>query len=262
MSSTPSPDRGGDLERVRIEFRYPDAFDPDDRIARYVTRISIALGDLRIAGTYVTRPEQPAHERMYFMRLTASHIHEVCVLFNPPDEAIPRIEDFIAAVADQDDKGAEELRTLHKRVQRALQQPVKVPGKPRLGSEISRIRNAFSHYFNRTEHEPLLTAAMRLAGNIDGNLAYVIRERTMRAEYADEVVNKIVYPWPSLSDEDWIAAARALQERIVALIDPLTSFLHHAEAAFLARWARNPCPMPGPSTASLPLGPSRGELPG
>jgi hypothetical protein len=75
---------------------------------------------------------------------------------------------------------------------------------------------------------------MRLAGDIDGNLAYVIRERTMRAEYADEVANKIVYPWTGLSDEDWLAAARALQERIVALIDPLTSFLHHAEAAYLA----------------------------
>lgn len=234
MSSTRSPDHGGDRERVRIEFRYPDAFDPDDRIARYVMRLSIALGDLRVAGTYVTRAEQPAHERMYFMRLTVSHIHEVCVLFNPPDEAIPAIEDFIATVAAQDDKGADELRTFYKRVQKALQRPVKVPGKPTLGSEISRIRNAFSHYFNRTEHEPLLTAAMRLAGDIDGNLAYVIRECTMRAEYADEVANKIVYPWTGLSDEDWLAAARALQERIVALIEPLTSFLHHAEAAFLA----------------------------
>lgn len=232
MSSTPRDN--GDGKRARIEFHYAEAFDPDDPIARYVTRLSFALGDLRIAGKYVTRPEQPAHERMYFMRLTASHIHEVCILFNPGDEAIPGIEDFIAVVADQDDERADELRASHKRVQQALQQPIKVPGKPTLGSQVSGIRNGFSHYFNRVEHEPLLIAAMRLAGTINEKVAYVIDEDTMRAEYADEVVNKLVNPWPGLSDDEWNAAARALQARIVALISPIADFLQQAEAAFLA----------------------------
>lgn len=233
MSSPPAHD--DDRERARIEFRLADAFDPDDRIARYVMRLSLALGDLRIAATYLTREEQPAYEQMYFADLTAAHIHEVCILFNPPDEAIPGVEDFIAAVVDPEDaESAEQLRTDYRHVQRALQQRVKVPGKPTLGSEIGRLRNAFAHYANRANHEAPLIEAMRLAGRIDGKVAYVIRESTMRAEYADEVSNRLTHPWPELSDDEWESAARALHSRIVALIGPLTSFLHHAEAAFLA----------------------------
>lgn len=235
MPSTPPVNPDDDRERHRIEFRLADAFDPNDRIARYVMRLSIALGDLRIAASYLTREEQPAYERIYFADLTAAHIHEVCILFNPPDEAIPGVEDFIAAVIEPEDaEGADELRAHYRNVQRALQQRVKVPGKPTLGSEIRRLRNAFAHYANRSEHEAPLIEAMRLAGRIDRNVAYVIRDRTTRAEYADEVSNRLTHPWPALSDDEWKAAIRALHSRIVALIGPLTSFLHHAEAAFLA----------------------------
>lgn len=235
MSSTSSNSNEDDRERTRIEFYLADAFDPDDRIARYVMRLSLALGDLRIAATYLTREEQPAYERMYFEDLTAAHIHEVCILFNPPDEAIPGVEDFIAAVVDPEDaESAGALRTDYRRVQRALQRPVKVPGKPTLGSEIGRLRNAFAHYANRTDHEAPLIEAMRLAGGIEEKVALVIRERTMRAEYADEVSNRLTHPWPELSTAEWESAARALHSRIVALIGPLTSFLHHAEAVFLA----------------------------
>jgi hypothetical protein len=106
-----------------------------------------------------------------------------------------------------------------------------VPGDPTLGSELRRLRNAFFHYFNRVEYEQPLTEAMERAAGLDS--AYVIREHTMRAEYADEIANKLMHPWPGLSEERWTQAVRALQERITALIKPTLNFLHLAEAAYI-----------------------------
>jgi hypothetical protein len=222
-----------DPERHRIEFKIVDVFDPEDKMARYLVRLSMALGDLRIAGgTYLLRDEQPVHERMYFARLTASHLHELGILFHPPDETIPSVEEFIAAVVPSDDaETAERLRKSHKSVQRALQRTVRVPGKPTLGSELSRLRNAFFHYFNRAEYEQPLRDAMERAAGLDG--VYVLRERTMRAEYADEITNKVMHPWPGLSDGDWTEAVTALHKRISALIAPVADFLHQAEATYL-----------------------------
>jgi hypothetical protein len=107
---------------------------------RYLVRLSIALGDLRIAGgTYLVREDQPMCERMYLERLTATHLHELSILFNPPDTAIPSIEEFVAAVMGPDDrKEADDLRRLHSRVQRMLRDPVRVPTRPRLASELKR----------------------------------------------------------------------------------------------------------------------------
>lgn len=225
-----------DPELGRFEFRIGDVFDPDDEMARYLVRLSIALGDLRIAGgTYLIREEQPMHERMYFGRLTAAHLHELGILFNRGDAAIPSIEDFIAAVVAPDDPAtAQRLRDRHKEVQRALSAPVRVPGKPRLASELKRLRDDFLHYFNRAEHEPRLREAMERAADVES--AYVIREHTMRAEYADEIGNKLMHPWPGLSDEEWNKALRSLHSRIRNIIKPVGDFLHLAEATYLDRW--------------------------
>lgn len=225
--------RQSDPERVRFEFRIGDVFDPDDTMARYLARLSIALGDLRVAGgTYLLREEQAMYERMYFARLTAAHLHELAILFNPPDDAIPSIEDFITAVIDPEDaETGNELRSHHKRVQRALSDSVKVPERPRLASELRRLRNDFAHYFNNEADEARLVEAMRLAADVDS--AYVIREHTMRAEYADEIANKLMHPWSGLSDAEWEEAVGKLHKRIVALIRPVGSFLHLAEAAYL-----------------------------
>jgi hypothetical protein len=221
-----------DQERHRFEFRIGDAFDPSDTMARYVVRLSQALGDLRIAGSYAVREDQPIYERVYFIRLTASHLHELAILFNPPDSAIPGIEEFIQAVVDPDDTGgAETLRKSHQRVRRELQLTVDVPDQPRLASELRRIRNQFLHYANRVDYEPPLREAIERSAEIES--VYVIRERTMRAEYADEINNKLLHPW-RLSDEDWIAAVSALHEPVTKLIEPVTDFLHRAEAAYLA----------------------------
>jgi hypothetical protein len=55
----------------------------------------------------------------------------------------------------------------------------------------------------------------------------------MRAEYADEIENKLMHPWPGLSDEEWLEAVRKLHVRIRSLIKPVADFLHRAEAAYI-----------------------------
>jgi hypothetical protein len=117
-------------------------------------------------------------------------------------------------------------------VVKALKKPTKVPGRPDLNSELRRLRNGFVHYAYREDADELLAQAMTLAA--DQESAYVIRERTMRAEYADEVGGKLMHPWPDLTDDDWHAAIRALHSRIRGLLDAVSDYVHHAEAVYLA----------------------------
>ena len=66
-------------EVAGFEFRIGDAFPADDPMARYVVRLSMALGDLRIAGAeYAAReragprglgaPERDRHSRFELVR--------------------------------------------------------------------------------------------------------------------------------------------------------------------------------------------------
>jgi hypothetical protein len=222
-----------DPEQWRLEFKIGDVLDPADKHARYLARLSMALGDLRVAAaTYAVREDQPMYERLYFVRLTASHLHELCILFTTGNEAIPRIDEFVETVVEaSDEQQAEALRGAHKRVRQALQREVDVPGRPKLSAELRRLRNDFFHYFYNVDDEARLQRAMELASDVES--AYVVRERTMRAEYADEIANKLVHPWAALPDGDWEKAVRALHESITALIDPVSKFLHLAEAAYI-----------------------------
>jgi hypothetical protein len=66
-----------------------------------------------------------------------------------------------------------------------------------------------------------------LAGEAAG---YVIRERTMRALYADEVGVMLVHPFPKEEAETF---ARDMHGRLVDLIEPVALFTHQVEAAWL-----------------------------
>jgi hypothetical protein len=71
---------GGDAVGVNIG----EASSDRDEVARYVMRLSMALGDLRVAGEYAVREDQPDHERLYFVRLFASHMREAVLVLDPP----------------------------------------------------------------------------------------------------------------------------------------------------------------------------------
>jgi hypothetical protein len=71
-------------EETQLEFNIGEASSDRDEVARYVMRLSMALGDLRVAGEYAVREDQPDHERLYFVRLFASHMREAVLVLDPP----------------------------------------------------------------------------------------------------------------------------------------------------------------------------------
>jgi hypothetical protein len=220
-----------DHEIARFDFRIGDAFSADDPIARYLMRLSMALGDLRVAVEMAVRPEQESYERMYFVRLTASHLHEVALLFNPPDPTIPPVEDLIRAAVPASDKATrKQLRNLHREVKKKLAERLPLRPEARLGREVKRLRNGFFHYHHDALNEPTLIEAMRQAADTESS--YVVRERTLRANYADEVANRLMHPW-AVDDETWLAWVHELHDRIIELMGTVSEFMHLAEATYL-----------------------------
>jgi hypothetical protein len=202
--------QGNDSEAARFDFRLADAFPSDDRIARYVMRLSMALGDLRIAaGEYAIRGDQPEYERQYFVRLTAAHLHEVALLFNPPDTTIPTVEEFIRAVIPAHDKATRKrVREQHGEVKRRLAEPLTLRPGSRLGAELKRMRNTFFHCHVDERNEAALTEAMHFAG--DMRTAYVVRDRTLQADYADLVGGVLMHPGtppPPRNGRRWSASS-------------------------------------------------------
>jgi hypothetical protein len=94
--------RERDTWNASYSFRIGTAFPADDWLARYIMRLSIALGDMRIAAHYATRNRQRAAERLYFVRLTASHLRELVMLLAPPNSKIvPTVDQFLAGLPRQ-----------------------------------------------------------------------------------------------------------------------------------------------------------------
>lgn len=244
---------------ARFSFVHRDVFPSDDRMARYVERLSVALGDLRIAGHYATRSRQNSAERLYFVRLTASHLREIVLLFDPPDRTvIPDVEEFLASLPRGAQPSRAEIRKSHRRALRLLDKPmakgradvVRPDGRSRrrtLRDDLRDLRNGFFHYgYTKSGDEALAAAMNAVSGK---RTAYVVRERTMRAEYADLLGANLAHPFdlPFVHD---------LHTRIVELIGPIASFVQQVEAAWLysrpeAITLRRPGRDPEPLRAAL-----------
>lgn len=108
--------------------------------------------------------------------------------------------------------------------------------RPKLRDDLKELRNRFFHYGHDESGDDALRAAMAsLSGEATG---YVIRERTMRALYADDVGARLAHPFP-------VEFASDMHTRIVELIEPISSFIHQIEVAWLHA-------NPGPVTVRLP----------
>ncbi len=93
-----------------------------------------------------------------------------------------------------------------------------------LRDDLKELRNRFFHYGHDRAGDAALRAAMEaLTGQPTG---YVIRERTMRALYADEVGTTLAHPF----DPEF---ANDMHQRIVTLIQPTALFVQQVEAAWL-----------------------------
>jgi hypothetical protein len=201
-----------------------EVFPSDERVSRLVMRLSMALGDLRIAPKYATRDKQTPYERLYFVRLMAMHLRELLPVVDPPNEStLPNVNALLRDLRPSRED-AKALRNAHERLLRQLHQPFE-SRRVTLRRELKRLRNGFAHYHAKPWSDKALTDAMEMASGTE--CRYRIAGG-LRAEYADEVAHKVVHPF---SDD----VARELHERIAAVIEQLAEYLQLVEAVYLAR---------------------------
>src|SRR5215208_672628 len=157
-------------------FTLGDVFPANDRMAAYVMRLSMALGDLTIVADYAVRQRQPEGERLYFIRLFALHMREVANLVDPQDRrVIPTVDEFLASLPRGTKPSRTEIRRYHRQVMRRLAKPMKGRDKieikrrgrpsvwrvPTLRDELRRIRDDFAHYGHNAAGADNVIAAMK-----------------------------------------------------------------------------------------------------
>jgi hypothetical protein len=215
-------------------FRLGDVFPPDDRMGRYVMRLSLALGDLRIAGDYAVRNRQRYAERLYFVRLTASHLRELVVLLDPPNRRIvPDVEEFLALLPPGTKPPRRDIRAAHNNALRQLvsvmrgRPNITVGGNsrpPTLRDDLKELRNRFFHYGHDQSGDDALRHAMMAVDK--KRSSYVVRTTSLRARYADLVATLLVHPFDERLAPD-------MHGRIVDLIEPVATYVQMVEAAWL-----------------------------
>jgi hypothetical protein len=157
--------------RGRFAFKFDDVFPAKDRMARYVVRLSTGLGDLRVAGRYATRGRQNMAERTYFIRLIASHVHEIALVLEPTGRSVvPNVDEFLRSLPRGTKPSRTLIRRAHTQVIKALDRPmakgrplISVDGNqitPRLRDDLKRLRNGFLHYADLSYGDKALGAAM------------------------------------------------------------------------------------------------------
>lgn len=215
-------------------FKIGDVFPADDRMARYVMRLSLALGDLRIAADYAVRDRQRSAERLYFVRLTASHLRELVILLDPPNRhVVPDVEEFLKSLPRGNKPPRKDIRSAHQKALRRLAKTmtgrphISVNGTsraPTLRDDLKELRNRFFHYGHDQPGDDALRRAMTAVN--DNRSSYVVGSTLLRARYADVVATLLVHPF----DERF---AHDMHGRVVDLIGPVALYVQMVEAAWL-----------------------------
>jgi hypothetical protein len=195
-------------------------------VAVFVTTLSIAFGDLRIVANYVPREDQPDHERIYFVRVMASHLREIVKVIDLDAEK-PGIAEFVTTLS-------EDAREARARIPEKLQATPLENDKRTLFRLLVRLRNDTFHYADDRPSRKRLRDAMRACASEEG--VYFIGGRETRAQYADRIVEEREYPIPGKDHEARIDATRKLHEALASLQDDVATFIKEAEAAYLLEW--------------------------
>lgn len=222
-------------DMLRLRFPMERAFPPDDPVAVFVMTLSIAFGDLRIVGgKYVPREDQPDHERIYFVRVMASHLREIVKVIDRQADA-PGIKDFVATLSD-------EARDARARIPEKLGAHVLKDDERTLLDFLKRLRNDTFHYADDSQSKKRLRDAMAACASNSKEGVYVVGGRATRARYADRIVEEREYPIPGRDHEAGhdhearIDATRKLHQALLALQDDVATFIKEAEAAYLLEW--------------------------
>lgn len=209
----------------RVTFEMREAFPADDDIGVWIASLSMALNDIRTAAEYAVRGEQQQHERLYFVRMLASHLREAVKIVVLGHDHRQDIQEFVNGMPEE---GREALGEIQRRIRATFQLRRDVS----LFDDIKRLRDDTFHYARDRASVERMREAMRRAACEQGS--YLVSDRTQRAEYADLLRVYLIHPFDGTED-DKKAQAIEMHEAIVSLIGPLSTFLHAAEAHWLGR---------------------------
>jgi hypothetical protein len=215
------------------EFTIKDVFPADDPYARLVVRLSMALGDLRIAGKPLLRgwDETPDYARMYHVRVMAGHISEFLQIIEPErrtvlpalDDLLGQFEDPVYAdlVAEVCDAWSELRDALEAHLPAA---------RTTLRREVGRLRNQAFHYSYTQGADVTLQNAMTAASELNGVLR--VKPGAHRALYADEIANQVMHPY-SGSDQQQVARLEELHRAVGNLLGPIARLVMNIEGLWL-----------------------------
>lgn len=99
----------GSSPEMRLTFEMSDAFPADDDIALWIASLSMALNDIRTSAEYAVRDEQPEHERLYFVRVLASHIREAVKIVLLEHDQRHDVQAFVQAMPEAGQRAFEEI---------------------------------------------------------------------------------------------------------------------------------------------------------
>ena len=209
-----------------LRFNIGAAFPADDPVAVWVMGLSVALGDLRTVALYMGRSVQPRHERLYFVRVFASHLREVAKVI---DRDFDR-SDLAAFVATL----PREISDARDRIATRLNAKLVEDDDDTLLDHLKRLRNDTFHYAGDPPSRARLGRAVTAARAEEG--VYLLGGPDMRAAYADEVVAERELPGHPADKEAQYRAFEALHEAISALNGDVAEFIQRTEAVYLADW--------------------------
>ena len=151
----------------RLKFRMGDAFPADDPIALWVMNLSMALGDLRIVAEYATREEQPDYERIYFVRIFASHLREISKLLVLNYRDREEVRQFVATLPQEAQDARDEA-------ERMLDGSYALRPDAVLWKDMKRVRDDTFHYTSDVESQERLRGALEAVAEMEG--VYVLSD--------------------------------------------------------------------------------------
>lgn len=207
-----------------------EAFPHDEPIAVWVMNLSISLGDLRIVAKFLARAEQPKHERIYFVRLFASHLREICKLLVLDYEQRQDVRQFVASLP-------QEAREARECAELLLCAGFPSRSDIEIWRDLKRLRDDTFHYARDAASQDRLVAAMRTVSEMkNGQLesTYTIGDNHMRADYADLVVANRMHPFPEEHEDDTdLLITRELHEAVLDLNGHVANFIAAVEGHYL-----------------------------
>jgi hypothetical protein len=189
---------------AELRFRVGAIFPADNPTARWVMAVSIVLGDIRTAAAHAAREGAADHERLYFGRLLDLHVREGLWLAVVEHRDRDDVRRFVAILPD-------EARAARDRLE-AIVADESGPYADLAGSggetfRCSRTIGEVGHLREALDELAEVESGYRLEGD------------EKRAGYADLVVGRL-----------------GPGDAAGPVVEPLTVFMEHVEAAWLRPW--------------------------